>query len=138
MLGRGEALGHHGNLDDDVRGDGGEAAPVFDDLVARHGHGLSGDGTVHDLADARDMALKIGELAPDFRVERRVGRNAGYNAPGRSLANLVEVGGVQEELHALLLCCDSCYLRSANLTGDLKPGRLRRRDPAAGRRFHGL
>ena len=50
-------------------------------------------------ADLDHVALEVGELAAGARVQRRVGGDAGEAAPGQGLADLVQVGGVDEELH---------------------------------------
>ena len=69
--------------------------------------GLRGDGQVAaHLGDLDHVVLEVGELAAGAGVQARVGGDAGKAAPGERLANLVEVSGIDEELHAIpLLFC---------------------------------
>ena len=98
-LGGGETLHHGGDLHDHVVGKRGQLAAVADDLVARHGDAFSGDGPVHDFADALDVVVEIVELASGARVQRRVRSDAGEHAPAGRLFYFVEIGGVQKKLH---------------------------------------
>ena len=87
-------------LDHDVGGKRGKAATFLDHGLGRRGGGLGRDRqALADLANLDHMRLEVGELAARLGVEGRVGCHAGQNAPARRLANLVEVGGVDEELH---------------------------------------
>ena len=53
----------------------------------------------HDVADALDVRMEIGELATDLGVERGVRGHASNGAPAGSLFDFVQVSGVQKKLH---------------------------------------
>ena len=58
---------------------------------------FGGDVTVNDLANLENTRSVIGTL---FRDQRRVGGDPINDAVGGSLGDLLDVGGIQKELHS--------------------------------------
>ena len=106
-VGGGQRLGADGKLDHDVGGKRGQVAALLDHALGGLGLRLRRDGqAVAHLGDLDHVVLEVRELAAGAGVQARVGGDAGKAAPGKRLADLVEVGGVDEELHAIpLLFC---------------------------------
>ena len=78
---------------------------IAHDFVARHGNALGAHGAVDDFADARDVVVEVVKLATDARVQRRIGGYASEGAPARSFFDLVEIGGIEKELHFSSFIC---------------------------------
>ena len=106
-VGGGQRLGADGKLDHDVGGKRGQVAALLDHALDGLGLRLRRDGqAVAHLGDLDHVVLEVRELAAGAGVQARVGGDAGKAAPGERLADLVEVGGVDKELHAIpLLFC---------------------------------
>src|SRR5438128_9443285 len=91
-----EALRGHLNLHDDVLVELRELATLLDHLVRLRRRDLQGDRAVDEGEDVLD---DLGPLAARLRDERRIRRDAVEDAPGSGFADLLDVRGVQENLH---------------------------------------
>ena len=85
-----------GNLDRDVVGPRGQDATLADHVVEGGGGDLGTDGSRDDFADLVEDFKKIAPAAGD---ERGIGGHAVEQTSGREILDLVDVGGVDKELH---------------------------------------
>ena len=85
----------------DVRGFAVHRDAALDDhLLGGLRGGLGGDGqTLAHLRDLDHVRLEVGELAAGTSVEGRVRGDAGEAAPAHGFLDLVDVCGVDKELH---------------------------------------
>src|SRR5437667_44787 len=91
-----KALRCHLDLHDDVLVELRELATLLDHLVRLRRRDLQGYRAVDEGEDVLD---DLGPLAARLRDERRIRRDAVEDAPGSRFANLLDVRGVQENLH---------------------------------------
>ena len=90
----------HGKLDHDVGGEGGKALALLDHTLGSGSGRLGGNGqALAELGNLEHMRLKVGKLAAGLGVQGRVGGNTGQAAPALGLGNLVQIGGIDKELH---------------------------------------
>src|SRR4029079_9974158 len=92
-----EALLAHRDLDDDVGGELRERPTLLEHALDVLGDDLGGDGPWRDLADL--LEDRVVARAADLRVEGWVRRDAVEDAPAGDGPDLVDVGGVEEDLH---------------------------------------
>src|SRR5207248_552405 len=92
-----QSLRDERDLHDDVRAQRGELASFAHDLAVLRGGDLRGHRSLHDVADLDEHVAK---LAAALRDQRRVRGDAVDEPHRRGLADLLHVGGIDEELHA--------------------------------------
>ena len=96
----GEAGLAHGKLNHDVGSEGGKTLALLDHALGRGGGRLGGHGqALAELGNLEHMRLKVGKLAAGFGVQGRVGGNTGQATPALGLGDLVQIGGIDKELH---------------------------------------
>ena len=87
-------------LDDNVRSERGQAQTLLDHAVRRGCSRLGGNGKPFaKLGDLEHMGFKIREFATRLCVQRGIGGDAGKAAPALRFCNLIQIGGIDEELH---------------------------------------
>ena len=85
------------HLDDDVLVDGGEVAAFANHAGRVGGHDFGADRSLHGLADLlEDLAV----VAALLRQQRRVGGHAVEDAERGERFDVLQVAGVDEQLHA--------------------------------------
>ena len=90
----------HRDLDHDVRGELREVPALLEHPIDVVGDDLGRDRARGDLADLlEDLVVR----AADLGVEGRVGGHAIEDAPAGDGLDLFDVGGVQEDLHQVVL-----------------------------------
>ena len=74
----------------------GEAQSLANHALGVGADGLGGDGTVDDRADLLD---DLAEIAAFLGDQAGIGGDAVHLAPAGGLTDLIEIGGVEKELH---------------------------------------
>src|SRR5205809_173528 len=95
-LDRLEPFRGHLNFHDHVLVQLRELAALLDHLLRLGRRNLEGDRAVDEGEDVLDY---LGPLSAGLRDERGIRRHPVEDAPGRGLTDLVDVGGVEEDLH---------------------------------------
>jgi hypothetical protein len=91
-----QAIPGQRHLDGDVRGDLGQMPALGDHAVRIRRRDLGTDRPVDDRAN---LLNRREEAAPGLCYKRRIGGDAVEQTGRRQVANLVNVGGIDEELH---------------------------------------
>ena len=98
-----DALDGAGDLDPGVGDPAGDVAALVDHALGVGGDHLDGDGAVDqvgNLGDGGAVGLAVADAGAGG--EGRVGGDAGDDAEPGAVAYLIDVGGVEKELHSIL------------------------------------